>query len=54
VSRAGIAPFEIAASSKAALLAGHDMIGTTLEHAGDIAAYESRQPNYAHTPGAER
>lgn len=53
-SAAGEASFEIAPASKAALIAGHDLIGTTLEHAPEIAAYEGARPQYAAAPGAGR
>ena len=47
------APFEIAPSTKGALLAGLDLIGTTLGYDEAIARYEAQAPAYA-LPGAGR
>jgi 3-isopropylmalate/(R)-2-methylmalate dehydratase small subunit len=38
--------FEIAPATKAALLAGLDLIGTTLVHEAEIAAFEARLPSF--------
>ncbi len=43
------ARFDIDAHTKHLLLEGLDDIGLTLEHAGDIATFESRRPSYLPT-----
>lgn len=47
------AKFEIAASTKQALLEGLDLIGTTLRYDAEIAKYEKALPGYV-LPGAGR
>ena len=47
------ARFEIAPATKAALMEGLDLIGTTLRYEDDISRYESKMPEFAH-PAAGR
>jgi 3-isopropylmalate/(R)-2-methylmalate dehydratase small subunit len=41
-----VIPFEIGAATKEALIAGLDLIGTTLVHAEEIATFEARLPSF--------
>lgn len=43
-------PFEIAPAVKEQMVAGHDLIGTTLVHDADIAAFEQRWSSFAPAP----